>query len=450
MIYVICILAAILFAGATVQGRGYQGPWRYRGAEWLLDQGKRRGWKKPEWMSSRLLLQAWLMVMAGSVFLAGAVWKQDREKKIPVESLERPGWDEERKEEKMLLEWQKEDGKTEKKEIMVTVGQEQITAEQRKEVFQRAEKQLDEEIFCDGISADRVERSLALPEELPDSGISVSWESSRPEYLDWMGQLGEDIPEEGVAVRLTGTMMLQEKEELYQRDLMVYPEKYTGQEELQYCLEQASEAKNPRMVLPGEIQGQKLVWKRAGDRSEITFGMFLLVSPAFLFLIEKQKAADKEKKEKQQLLQDYPEIVSKLTLLLCAGMNLRKAMERIGNDYLSWKKPGEERKAYQMIVDLCREMTRGVPEKMAYERIGEKCGLLCYRTLSALLVQHLQKGSAGLGRMLEDEVRNAQLQRQQQAKILGEQASTKLLIPMIMMLLIVFVILLVPLWLTFM
>ena len=51
--------------------------------------------------------------------------------------------------------------------------------------------------------------------------------------------------------------------------------------------------------------------------------------------------------------------------------------------------------------------------------------------------------------VLAKEAEQAQRLRRQQAQILGEQASTRLLFPMILMLLVVFVILLVPAWLTF-
>lgn len=149
------------------------------------------------------------------------------------------------------------------------------------------------------------------------------------------------------------------------------------------------------------------------------------------------------------MMQDYPEILSKLTLLLGAGVNLRRAMERIGQDYVNYTRDREKRKAYEVILEICREMDRGISEKQAYERLGERCEMMSYRTLSALLVQHLQKGSRGMERMLEEEAQKAQEMRQQQARVLGEQASAKLLVPMILMLLVVFAILMIPAWLTF-
>lgn len=177
--------------------------------------------------------------------------------------------------------------------------------------------------------------------------------------------------------------------------------------------------------------------------------LLALVFPAMVLLHRQQKEKEQKKKERQQMQQDYPEIVTKLQLLLSTGMNLRKSVERIANDYLSYMRREEVRKAYEILVEICREMERGLGEKEAYEQLGERWGLLSYRTLSSILVQCLQKGSNGVEQVLAKEAEQAQRLRRQQAQILGEQASTRLLFPMILMLLVVFVILLVPAWLMF-
>ena len=203
------------------------------------------------------------------------------------------------------------------------------------------------------------------------------------------------------------------------------------------------------LELPQIWENKKLIWRNTSNEIEKGIGVLIFISPIFLLFRERQILEEKRKQERQQMLRDYPEIVSKLTLLLSAGVNLRKAVERIGKDYMNYNRVNGERKAYEILVEICEEMERGVAESEAYERIGEKSGLLSYRTLSALLVQHLQKGSQGIELMLEEEAEKAQEMRKQQARILGEQASTKLLFPMVLMLLIVFVILLVPAWIFF-
>ena len=61
---------------------------------------------------------------------------------------------------------------------------------------------------------------------------------------------------------------------------------------------------------------------------------------------------------------------------------------------------------------------------------------------SSLLTQNLRKGSADMLRLLEQEAQDAFQKRKEQAKEAGEKAGTKMLFPMMLMLLIVFVMIL--------
>ena len=63
--------------------------------------------------------------------------------------------------------------------------------------------------------------------------------------------------------------------------------------------------------------------------------------------------------------------------------------------------------------------------------------------------QNIRKGSRGLTELLREEGKLAYEERKENAKQLGEEAGTKLLLPMIIMLSIVLVIILVPSFLSF-
>ena len=134
---------------------------------------------------------------------------------------------------------------------------------------------------------------------------------------------------------------------------------------------------------------------------------------------------------------------------MSAGLNIRNAMKRIANDYKKYSSKTEQRVAYEEILILIKDMEKGISEKNAYERFGERCEVLSYRTLAALLVQHLQKGGDDIQRILEEECRKTQATRIAQVKIMGEKVSTKLLFPMILMLIIVFILILIPAWCSF-
>ena len=121
-------------------------------------------------------------------------------------------------------------------------------------------------------------------------------------------------------------------------------------------------------------------------------------------------------------------------------------MEKLAADYLKRKKAAltGTRYAYEELVKTCLEMERGVYEKEAYERLGRRCGLAEYKILSVLLVQNLKKGNQSILELLEREAVSAGEERLRRARIQGEEASTKLLLPMILQLLVVFIILMVP------
>ena len=86
---------------------------------------------------------------------------------------------------------------------------------------------------------------------------------------------------------------------------------------------------------------------------------------------------------------------------------------------------------------------------MAYERFGERCQISGYRKLGNTLSRNLQKGNQGLLELLETQVDEAFEERKNVARKCGEEAGTKLLFPMMLMLGIVMVILLVPAMLAF-
>lgn len=168
----------------------------------------------------------------------------------------------------------------------------------------------------------------------------------------------------------------------------------------------------------------------------------------FLFYaMEKQNEGKELEKKRSQMTLDYPEIVSKLTLLLGAGMTVKRAWKKIAEDY-SAKKGKSVRYAYEEMCVTCHEMDSGMAESESYERFGRRCGTQEYLKLGALLSQNLRKGTKGLGDMLRAEARQAFEDRKARAKRLGEEAGTKLLMPMFLMLAIVLIIVIVPAFLS--
>ena len=152
-----------------------------------------------------------------------------------------------------------------------------------------------------------------------------------------------------------------------------------------------------------------------------------------------------QKKRSQELFLEYPVFVHKVVLLLETGMTPKAVWSRIISDYNKTIEEGGPRKyVYEEMIMAANEMKYGVTETAAYENFGRRCGLSQYLRFSSILIQSVKTGARGMGRMLSDAKDEAVIMRQESAKRLGEEAGTKLLFPMIILLGVVMFIVMIP------
>ena len=142
--------------------------------------------------------------------------------------------------------------------------------------------------------------------------------------------------------------------------------------------------------------------------------------------IEKKK--EKKKRESEEMRRDYPQIINRFSLYIGAGMSVRNAWQRITEDYRKNKERTGRRKAYEEMIYTENQMKNKAAESECYEEYGIRCGLSVYRRFGTLLSQNLRKGSKGLSELLKRETGEMFEERKKQARKLGEEAGTKLMI----------------------
>lgn len=345
-------------------------------------------------------------------------------------------------------------GEEEEKSIDIPVKGREYTSAQMEEVFALAKEELAEYILGENESLDEVRQDLDLITELPGSGINVSWEADRYDVIDIRGNLREEaLSEEGVTVRLTAVLSCGEEEESTDFYARIFPPVKNSEERLMEELNKkiARSDENTKsqayLVLPESIDGQDIHWRYGTE----TRAAALLVSGAgaacMMVVSESQRKKEQEKKAIRQMKLDYPRIISKFNLYIRAGMTIRRAWFCIAQDYENKKEKGQEKKerrAYEEMVSAMYRMQSGAPEGECYENFGAKCGISAYRKFGMMLSQNIRKGTKGLTDFLGRESEDAFEERKNLAKKIGEEAGTKLMIPMFLMLIIVFAIVIVP------
>jgi hypothetical protein len=110
---------------------------------------------------------------------------------------------------------------------------------------------------------------------------------------------------------------------------------------------------------------------------------------------------------------------------------------------------GASRWLYEEVLLVCNELDSGVPEADAYMHFGRRCRLRQYTKFCTLLVQNLRRGNDTLLQVLREEAETSFEERKNLVRELGEEAGTRLLLPMMIMLGITMLMIIVPAYFSF-
>lgn len=200
------------------------------------------------------------------------------------------------------------------------------------------------------------------------------------------------------------------------------------------------------LSLPTEIDGQRIYYREHEDRSYLLLPLLGVIAAMAIYMRQGQARRTEKKQREALLMLDYSELVSKLMVYIGAGLTVRNALETISQhfDALIARGIKEDRPLYQELRTMVIQFRRNMPESEIYLSFGRRVNLKPYTKLVSLIEQNRMNGARNLRAMLELEMEDAFEQRKTTARRLGEEAGTKLLLPLFIMLGIVMIIVIVP------
>lgn len=336
-----------------------------------------------------------------------------------------------------------------KEDLDFTVSEKKLTAKEEEAYISAAKEELDEKLIGKNESAARVWRKLDLPETCADGFVTCSYEFNPTDLIDSDGTVFATKVSSSAQATAEVTMECGERSEVYVIPLrVVEPDVRTPDGLLMLvtdAIASADASGGSELKLPGKVGGQAVSLTAPMDFRGLEFGLLgLALIPTFLFL-EKKQEADAVRKRNAELTSDYAPIASKLALFTGAGIRPREAFKRIAGSYEKNRRRGAPQTAgYEEIKKAVIEMGEGVGELEAYLRLGDRTDHRDYRRLTLMLTQNLQKGDEYLAAELAREETDAFEARKNIALKKGEEASTKLVFPMILLLGSVVVIMMLP------
>ena len=296
-----------------------------------------------------------------------------------------------------------------------------LSAEETEKMFDAFLDKLPDYVLGSNDSLQNVNSDLNLKESYGDLPISVQWESGSPGRISDSGQIFSLEEEEA-------------QEELLRMEL---------EEEL--ARSQSGSLGQDEWKLPGQWRGESIRWKQMVEDNSIILLAVAVVTAVAVFLFLDRDLHERLEKRKKILRREYPEIVHKLVLFVGAGLTIRGALQKIAGDYEAGRmEGGRASPAYEELLYTCRELRSGISEGLAYEHFGKRAGLQEYIRLSALLAQNLKRGNSTLLERLREEAEKSGQERLQESKKMGEEAGTKLLVPMVLMLAVVMAVIMIP------
>ncbi|NLK68267.1 MAG: type II secretion system F family protein [Clostridiaceae bacterium] len=165
----------------------------------------------------------------------------------------------------------------------------------------------------------------------------------------------------------------------------------------------------------------------AVSNSDISFTVVILILGIALFFLADKNLDDRAKKRKLQFMLEFPGFLSKLTLLMNAGMHLRHALIRIYNDSL------KNTPLYEEIGVVLEDFDAGISESQAWQEFSERCKVKEITSFANMIVQNSKIGGNKLVNELKIMSHETWEMRKHAVKQMGETASTKLILPMMLM-----------------
>lgn len=172
--------------------------------------------------------------------------------------------------------------------------------------------------------------------------------------------------------------------------------------------------------------------------NDITLTVIAVLTAIVLIIYLDYDVKNSVEKKREEILSDYPDVLSKLTLLINAGMVVREAWNQVA--YTA------DRALYKEMQTTSQEMNNGVSELDAYYNFSQRCGVKEIKKFASMLSQNVQKGGSELTESLKQMNKESWEEKKHRAKRKGETAGSKLMIPMMIMFVGILIMVVVPIF----
>lgn len=158
-----------------------------------------------------------------------------------------------------------------------------------------------------------------------------------------------------------------------------------------------------------------------GEAALLIFGITILFVLA-IWNLSMSKMKEAVAKRRDECVIEFPNMVTKLSLLINSGMVLREAWYLVAN--------GKEGALYELMKKACECMDNGDSDATAIHKFGVLSDSIEIKKFTSAMVQGIEKGNSELADFLVSQASELWAHKRQLALQKGEIAAGKLIIPL--------------------
>lgn len=157
----------------------------------------------------------------------------------------------------------------------------------------------------------------------------------------------------------------------------------------------------------------------------LVFGWGIGAAMAYVSFGDLQK---KIERRHLQIAIDMPDFTNKILILSGAGMTIRAALLKISHEMAA------DTPLYEELAHTVQMLENGATDETALDWLSVRCNTPQMRRFTSVILQNSKRGGSDVVGVLQEIGREQWSERKEAAKRVSEEADTKLLFPMILML----------------
>lgn len=298
-------------------------------------------------------------------------------------------------------------------------------------------------------------QDIELPLSDSEGVFHISWVSETPNIISSRGRIKTQLSSEAVEAHLRMFISYYDYSADYVIKVLIGKKEISQDEKKIQELEQALDnleqdtVEEKEFLIPDSINGIEI--RLADNRKSGSFSLLGVVIAIVVIGISISRLREEVRERDKRLMKEYPYFVDSLWLYIEAGMNIKRALKQYV--YLKEKETENADDGEDILTGELRytinQMDNGESEYIAYEELGARLNLPVYVSLMRHISQNIRMGTKDLRVLMETEVSMALESKKEAAKRQGEEASTKLVFPMILLLLVVMIMIMTPAFMGF-